>query len=68
MTGPGLTLYRNEVKNLIDYVTGPGTLCQRRGRLRGLLRQHGPGRATTGVTLSGATRVGAVNLERFAAI
>ena len=57
----GFTLYRNEVKNLIDYVSGPGTCANGVGEFAGCYGNTGRARYT-GVTLSGGTRLGAVNL------
>ncbi|NWF48896.1 TonB-dependent receptor [Hydrogenophaga sp. D2P1] len=57
----GFTLYRNEVKNLIDYVSGPGTCANGVGEFAGCYGNTGRARYT-GVTLSGGTRVGTVNL------
>ena len=57
----GFTLYRNDVKNLIDYVSGPGTCANGVGEYAGCYGNTGRARYS-GVTLSGGTRAGAVNL------
>ena len=57
----GFTLYRNDVKNLIDYVSGPGSCANGVGEYAGCYGNTGRARYS-GVTLSGGTRAGAVNL------
>ena len=57
----GLTLYRNDVKNLIDYVSGPGTCANGVGEFAGCYGNTGRARYS-GLTISGGTRAGAVNL------
>ena len=57
----GLTLYRNDVKNLIDYVSGPGACANGVGEFAGCYGNTGRARYS-GLTISGGTRAGAVNL------
>ncbi|MGS5086704.1 TonB-dependent receptor domain-containing protein [Hydrogenophaga sp. A37] len=57
----GFALYRNDVKNLIDYVEGPGTCANGMGEFAGCYGNTGRARYS-GITLSGGTRVGTVNL------
>jgi vitamin B12 transporter len=57
----GFTLYRNEVKNLIDYVSGPGSCANGVGEFAGCYGNTGRARYS-GLTLSAGTRAGALNL------
>lgn len=57
----GITLYRNDVKHLIDYVSGPGTCANGVGEFAGCYGNTGRARYS-GLTLSGGTRAGSVNL------
>jgi vitamin B12 transporter len=57
----GLTLYRNEVTNLINYVSGPGDCANGVGEFAGCYGNTGEARYS-GVTFSGGTRVGDVRL------
>jgi vitamin B12 transporter len=56
-----VVVYRNRVKDLIDYVAGPGSCVNGAGDFAGCYGNTG--RATyTGVTLAGGTRLGEWNL------
>ena len=56
-----VVVYRNRVKDLIDYVEGPGNCVNGVGDFAGCYGNTG--RATyTGVTLAGGTKLGEVNL------
>lgn len=56
-----VVVYRNRVKDLIDYVEGPGSCVNGVGDFAGCYGNTG--RATyTGVTLAGGTKLGEVNL------
>ena len=57
----GLVVYRNTVKNLIDYVAGPGSCVNGSGDYAGCYGNTGRARYT-GLTLSGETVLGAVHL------
>lgn len=57
----GFTVYRNDVKDLINYVSGPGNCANGVGDYAGCYGNTGRARYS-GVTLSGATRLGEVNL------
>ncbi|WP_424894557.1 TonB-dependent receptor domain-containing protein [Tepidimonas sp. HKU79] len=56
-----VVVYRNRVRDLIDYVSGPGPCINGAGTYPGCYGNVGRARIT-GVTFSGGTRVGAVNL------
>lgn len=56
-----VVVYRNRVKNLIDYIAGPGSCVNGVGDFAGCYGNTG--RATyTGVTLAGGTALGTINL------
>ena len=56
-----VVVYRNQVKDLIDYLAGPGSCINGVGDFAGCYGNTG--RATyTGVTLAGGTRLGEVNV------
>ena len=57
----GFTFYRNDVKDLINYVAGPGNCANGTGDYAGCYGNTGRARYS-GVTLTGGSRIGAVNL------
>lgn len=56
-----VVVYHNDVDNLINYVSGPGTCINGVGAYAGCYGNTGHARMT-GTTISGGTRVGNVNL------
>lgn len=56
-----VVVYRNEVQDLINYISGPGNCANGVGAFAGCYGNVGEARYS-GVTLSGGTRVGGVNL------
>ena len=57
----GVVVYRNEVKDLIDYIAGPGSCVNGVGTYAGCYGNTGKARYS-GVTLTGGTKAGVVNL------
>jgi vitamin B12 transporter len=56
-----VVVFRNEVENLINYISGPGSCINGAGAFAGCYGNLGKARYS-GVTFSGGTRVGSVNL------